>query len=265
MKHTTKRVTTYCGLALIFVLGLYAASSPAVADSVRILAGDSAVCSLLGALFLLLRDDIAFERKLILDELSHERAILRDERAHERSLKTQASENAFSIGATSHMASVAFDKHVSFCEEYIAKMAEVTDQLLRIGPKEDALNFANSLLTVRIRWLVWLTPKTERSLEVFETAVRKLGSDAWLMRNGGDMEDRPALVKRVVATYSEILGIKDADGVEVSSERTVQAVVDTLRNILGIGELTELRSKLVERARHNLDNEHLPTIDAPRA
>jgi hypothetical protein len=253
MKHATKRTLLYCGLAMIFVLGLYAASRPYVAESVKILAGNSAVGSLLGALFLLLRDDIAFDRKMIRDAL-----------AHERRLRIQDSENAFSIGATSHMASVAFDKHVRFCEEYIATMADVTGQLLKSGPKADALDFANSLLTVRIKWMVWLTPKTEQALEGFEAAVRNLGSDTWLLKNDVDMDNRHEVLKRRNAAYFEILGIKDVDSVEVSSERTVQAVIDTLRNILGIAELTELRSKLVANAHRNLNYEKLAAINTQK-
>ncbi len=179
-----KKLWLYCGLAAIFVAGVYVASRPEVGDFVRILAGTPAVCSLLGALFLLLRDDIAFERKLLHDEL-----------AHERSRALQDSRNTFSIGATSHMANIAFDKHIGFCEEYVKQMIEMMWELLKSGPDEKALNAADALVSIRYKWLVWLNPKTESFLESFEHRVRGLGADAWLLKHGGPMEDRHEVVK----------------------------------------------------------------------
>ena len=56
--------------------------------------------------------------KIFLDLLAHDRALLLLE-----------AQNAFSIGATSHMAIVAFDKHVTFCEEYLGEMYQTLSTL----------------------------------------------------------------------------------------------------------------------------------------
>src|SRR2546430_1218103 len=69
---------------------------------VRELAGVPAIGSLFFALYQLGRDRIAYDRSLIVSEL----------------------QNSFSIGATSHMAIVAFDKYVEFSEEYVSSMFE---------------------------------------------------------------------------------------------------------------------------------------------
>jgi hypothetical protein len=61
------------------------------------LAGLPAIAALFAALFQLSRDSIAFDRSVRLEE----------------------AKNRFTVGATSHMAIVAFDKHVQFCEEYV--------------------------------------------------------------------------------------------------------------------------------------------------
>jgi len=249
---TKQRAVTYCGLAIICFLGLYIASRPDVVEFVRIAAGTPAIGSLLGALFLLLRDDIAFERELLRDEIAHERTTLRDEIAYERGLKTKDSENAFSIGALSHMAEVAFNKHVEFCDEYIKKTIDVIDKLLQSGPDQEAMRLASGLLAVRQRWVVWLTPEIEHALEPFERAVRKVGTDSWLLKNSASFDDRHKVVERVYAIYSEVLGIKEFNGGEVSSEKTVQTIVDELRRVLGIKELTELRSRFVRRAHLSL-------------
>jgi hypothetical protein len=48
------------------------------------------------------------------------------------------------------------------------------------------------------------------------------------------------------------MGFETWQGKAVTKERTVEKVVEKLRKILGIGELTRLRSELVERASQNL-------------
>lgn len=260
MKHTAKRALTYCGLALVFAMGLYAASRPDVGESVRILAGNSAICSLLGAAFLLVRDDISFERKLIRDELEHERALLRDEIAHERNLKKQDSEKAFEIGTTSHMAKVAFDKHVLFCEEYVGKTSEIASKLFQRGPHEEAINYASELFGIRTKWVIWVTPETEHALEPFERAVRSIGADAMLLASGAEMQNRHAVVKSAYAVFSEVLGIRDFEkdnakgeqAIQERSERAVEAVIGKLRDALGVETLSDLRSKLLEQASKNL-------------
>jgi hypothetical protein len=55
--------------------------------------------------------------------------IFRDWRAHDRALLIQDAGHRFEIGATSHMANTAFDKHVKFCEEYDKAMQETIDHL----------------------------------------------------------------------------------------------------------------------------------------
>ena len=45
--------------------------------------------------------------------------------AHQNSVLLGEMQNAFSLGATSHMAAVAFDKHIEFCEEYVAAVSNV--------------------------------------------------------------------------------------------------------------------------------------------
>lgn len=102
----------YTALGVVFVAAVFL-PSPAV----RRWAESTAVVSVLGFLFQVARDSIA----------------------HERSLRILESQNAFSIGATSHMAGVAFDKYSEFCEEYVKEMYEALTTLTREGPRQSAL------------------------------------------------------------------------------------------------------------------------------
>lgn len=49
--------------------------------------------------------------------------IVRDQAAHERALNLQEKQQLFNLGVTSHMANVAFDRHVQFSEKYISIIA----------------------------------------------------------------------------------------------------------------------------------------------
>jgi hypothetical protein len=55
----------------------------------------------------------------LLNSLSN-RSIERQKAQQSRELLEM--QNAFAVGATSHMATVAFDKHIGFCEEYVEEM-----------------------------------------------------------------------------------------------------------------------------------------------
>ena len=63
--------------------------------------------------------------------------ILRDQSAHERKIELQRRQEIFNLGATSNMANVAFDKHVEFCGKY---MSEVHDTVSTLSGFKDALN-----------------------------------------------------------------------------------------------------------------------------
>src|SRR5260370_26917350 len=116
------------------------------------LAGIPAIAALFGALFLLSRDSIAYDRSVRLGE----------------------AKNRFTVGATSHMANVAFDKHVQFCEEYTAEVNRTLTFLFRRGPHGDVLQHANALADIRTNWTVWLTPEIETQLIRFEGALRTI-------------------------------------------------------------------------------------------
>jgi hypothetical protein len=250
MNDKNFKVLRYVGIAVVLAISLFLLTRPQVGVAIQVLAGVPAVCSLLGVLFLLLRD-----------EITHQNKVLRDELAHERNLKIKNSENTFSIGATSHIANVAFDKHVQFCEEYIVDMSRVAGNLLRKAPNKEALADAGSLAAIRRNWVVWLTPDTEDKLDRFEDAVYKIGAKAILLDDGGMFENRAQVVKETYEIYSEILGLKDLDGEKIFSDRGVEAVIENLRKVLGIRELTQLRTKLVERALANLDEHEPPDIE----
>jgi|SRR5882724_7075925 len=225
----TARNRTYLTLAVIFVCSLLAAvlfhffPVGVVGD----LAAIPSVVALLGALFQLSRDSIA----------------------HERAVQLEETRNRLTVGATSHMASVAFDKHVSFCEEYVAEVFSALETLYRKGPHEGILQNAGGLYGIRKKWAVWLTPEIERALEQFETKLRTIGANAQVVAQVPGEQDA---IREMFSEFAAVLGSRHGfakwAGKPVPQEYAIDAVISGLRKVLGIDELTQMRSALVARA-----------------
>jgi hypothetical protein len=190
------------------------------------LAGIPAVVALFGALFKLGRDSIAHERKLHLQE----------------------AENLFTIGATSHMANVAFEKRVSFCQEYTDAVNAALEMLFIRGAHEAALDEANNLLNVRLRWNLWLPLEIQTELIKFEGALREIGSQSWLLRELGPDEDRREVAKKAHRTFAAVMGWKTWQNEPVTEDVAAEKIIEGLQQVLGIRELTRMRTTLVNRA-----------------
>jgi hypothetical protein len=225
--------TKYVGLGIIFLASLAAAAFfhffPV--NVVGDLAGIPAIAALFGALFLVARDSIA----------------------HERSVRLEETKNRFTVGATSHMADVAFDKHVEFCEMYTEGVNATLSFLFRKGPHQDVLERANALADLRTKWSVWLTTEVEEELFKFEGALRTIGANAWLLGELRADEDRADAIQNAYGTFAAVLGWENWRGVAVRRDLAAVRVIEGLKKVLGIAELTRLRSELVRRAAENLE------------
>jgi hypothetical protein len=143
------------------------------------------------------------------------------EKVKERhSAKLAELQNAFSMGAASHMATVAFDKHIGFCEEYFGEISKVLEALISEGATYRPTD-ASRLLRVRQRWALWLTRDIEAKLDLFEADVQRMGADGMFY---------------------------NAEGIPEFNEQSVERITAYLREILAIEELTALRKELVMRS-----------------
>ncbi len=179
--------------------------------------------------------------------------IFRDATAFERSLLLQRSQESFSLGATSHMAMVAFDKHVMFCEEYMEEMYKVLGTLFREGPTEEALKHSQILFDVRRKYAAWVTEDIARALDPYEKALREVGAGAHYVeatRLSGD-ERRSEAIDKMYRTYTAIMGAY-VSGEARDPDRDADLVMGKLRSILGIEQLTQMRGVLVSRSLRNL-------------
>ncbi len=106
----------------------------------------------------------------------------RDEAQHTKRLAVQRDQQFFDLGITSHMADVAFDKHVAFCEEYVAELHVTLQTMWREAESKLVIDHTNNLIAIRRKHAVRLTSEIEKQLDPIDLALRKLGSTAWLKK-----------------------------------------------------------------------------------
>lgn len=246
MSDKARRAATYIGLGVIFVLAFLVASVLPTASILQSAAEASGIAALIGALFTLIRDHANHERAVLLQVLQEQK----DDRA--RRLDQQ-----FQVGAMSHMSAVVFDKHVAFCEEYMAEVNRTIETLIREHATLDAVEHANALYSLRMRHATWVTVAMSERLSGFEQAVRKMGAQAHFVNTtAGDpryAEQRAAAIEFVFSEFERIMPqMFSKAGEEGISAESIQQRV---RTMLGIEELVELRTKLIKRSHEALEME----------
>jgi hypothetical protein len=169
--------------------------------------------------------------------------LLRDEARHQKNLILQTAKQEFDLAITSHMANTAFDKHVEFCEEYLAEFHNAMVTLFRNAECEELLTHASNLEQIKVRHRAWLTIEIETELEPFEQALRSLGAAAHFYNvdpskavSSGKMDEAHNLMY-------DIFGFKKEAEVPANEEIRDKAVIQKIRKILGIEALTYLRYK----------------------
>jgi hypothetical protein len=194
-------------------------------------------------------------KALVSQSLARDIEVFKAELQRVHALQIEDAKNHFIVGTTSHMANVAFDKHVRFCEEYVEQVFRAMENLFRQGPHEDALNYAYVLASVRKRRAVWLTPEIEAKLEKFEAAFRKIGASAGLVKAmPGDPKGIKVMFEEFAKVFGPEYGFKEWNGEAVAEDYTMVSIIASLRNVLGIAELTQLRSEFIKRASENSAN-----------
>lgn len=186
--------------------------------------------------------------------------LARDDAAHTRTLLGMDHQNRFVLGASSHMANVAFDKHAAFCEEYVNAVHAALHTLFREGPSDKVLPDAGTLHAVQQKYAVWITTQIQKDLEPFQSALREIGASAWFVEaTRGDehsAEERQQHINSMFSTLAKVMGFTEWESQPVTSELAAAAVVGRLRSILGTEELSQMRRVIVERAMGELGSAH---------
>ena len=176
--------------------------------------------------------------------------LMRDEADYEKRMETQRREFQFTLGAASHMANAAFDKHVDFCEKYMKELNDAVRTLYREGDTPTALDHANKLYMLRQDYATWLTDRINIDLDEFESALRKLGAAAHFIKSTTGYEDlveqRILRINSNFELFNRILGLKNSENIQEKS--MVEDLTTKVRAILGVEELTRLREHLIKQA-----------------
>ncbi|MGC2518357.1 MAG: hypothetical protein WA373_04540 [Burkholderiales bacterium] len=222
-----KQPRTYLVLVAVFVLSTALGLFLPVTDIFRGIAATPGIAALIGILWHAVKEQTAFER----------------------AQQLQRQQQLFSLGTTSHMANVAFDKHVEFCKKYMQEVDKTVDTLYRRGPTEQAMAHANTLYSLRRDYAAWLTKDISEALEPFEKIVRMIGS---LTLTAGGLPDghefKTGAMGRTWDLLQKVLIPHRENPAPGDANATNEAVKEQIRSILGIEQLTKIRTKLIDRA-----------------
>ena len=173
--------------------------------------------------------------------------VVRDALAHERQRALQVQQQDFRLGVASRMAEVVFEKHVAFCEAYLARVAAGMIELTGTGPRQEALGLASDLARIRIQYGAWISSDVEARVLPLEKALRKIGATAGVLESVPVGERRSRLVQEMYDAYGIVLGVQSAL-TEEEAQTAASRVFERLRELLGIQELTTLRQRAVREA-----------------
>lgn len=220
----------YLGLAAIFAVSVFTSWLAPLSEFVKGMIALPGVGALVGALFQIARDSSQFDRQKHL----------------------QSDQQIFTLGASSHMSTVAFDKHVEFCEAYMSEVHDTVSILFREGPTETAMECARKLHDLKRNYAAWIPKPIALHLEPFEDALHKFGVKQQLGRalERDQREDRLIALREANALFCNILGmekLRDTDP-DQKPEIAIENVKEAIRQILGIEQIVEVRSFIVSRS-----------------
>ncbi|WP_043764888.1 hypothetical protein [Algiphilus aromaticivorans] len=178
--------------------------------------------------------------------------ISRDAAAFERQKYLQRDQQIFTLGAGSHMSTVAFDKHVAFCEAYMKEVHETIGTLFREGPTDKGMHCAQKLFELKRDYAAWVTKAMALKLEPFENAIHQIGVQTHLVNalRGEDQQARSKAIDESYALFRNILGLgkmKETDP-DHKQELAIENVKEQVRAILGINELVDIRTFIIQRS-----------------
>ena len=171
----------------------------------------------------------------------------------QQQIDAEKMKNAFNISSTSHMANTTFDMHVEFCRKYIIEVNDGLIILFREGPTEKALDIASNLHKIRREYILWETLDITPLLDKFEQALRSLGASEHYLKSLDVGEKRSVLVNEIYDSFKRIMPLQNLSD-EPTSEVAISYIIDSLRNHLGINQLTDLRKLFLFEALKSKSN-----------
>ena len=172
--------------------------------------------------------------------------ISREHVHHERQKEIQDREHNFNLSISSHMANVAFDRHVEFCENYIKQVHELLEKSFRSTNTKNIIE-PRELITIRKTYATWLTNDINEKLWAFEETLNNPTSNS-LIALSSTMQQ--AMTNSITEIQKILVSAFTGRKVrtETENERKIKKVIYELQKILGINELTQLRMLILNKA-----------------
>jgi hypothetical protein len=167
---------------------------------------------------------------------------VRDQAAHERALDLQQRQQLFNLGVASHMANVAFDKHVEFAERYISTMQTGLEELFRSRRPEEGENVLKKLADIRLAHRAWITDDIEDKVTPFESALSEIGK---INVGGGAHPQRDYDVDQLYQFFSRALGLSGR-GPAGDDAIAARRIISHLQDLLEVRQMIHLRREVVQ-------------------
>lgn len=181
--------------------------------------------------------------------------IVRDQAAHERALELLEKQQLFNLGTTSHMANVAFDKHVQFSEQYITKMQQGLTELFQKGPTKESLKFSGDLADIRRSFLAWITKDLKDKIAPFEDALYKIGASNIILDSLPVGKARDREVEQMYQIFSDVLGLPK-ENASLNERVAPDRILSHLQHLLGVEHLSRLRAAVIKQAIDTLESKN---------
>ena len=179
--------------------------------------------------------------------------LVRDHASHERELQLQRKEQLFNLGAASHMSNVVFDKHICFCEEYMAEVHSTISVLVGDGVTVNINQNANKLFSIRQHYSAWITDDISASLESFEGALKDVAAIARRIESAPDgSKQLENQLKEGDEVRNKLLGALFNRNAPKDNEIEVESIKTKLREILGIEKMLKIRQWIIDNAEESI-------------
>lgn len=186
--------------------------------------------------------------------------------------KKQEQQNYFSLSATSHMAQVAFDRHVEFCEEYINELQLIIHELFRDANHKKGMDYFYQLKAIKDKHRVWVTQSIETVLKPVESALWNMGRAGTFHRfnntklgiayalfgeliQGHEQVKQEWIALDTKTKYDDNVSVYDRKEIEKKVEEQVDggilAAIHALQNKLQIDKYVAMREAIVNHAHHH--------------
>jgi hypothetical protein len=181
--------------------------------------------------------------------------LIRDQISQERKVELQKMQHVFNIGTTSHMANVAFDKHVEFCEKYMKELHDTSHTLFHESPTVKAIDHAKNFIMLRQGYAVWITEDINENLSIFEQALVRLGATREFLESTLGHKtyniQRQDKINTMYKDFKAILSMNE--GEKPDPDIAIEEVKKKVREILNLEDLVLLRKNLIDEARDQIN------------